>query len=132
MTEAQKTSDRLYEFFYNRYYYNEVKGMISMPSFLTIHSDEYKDLASHVRKRDKELLMLVKKSKFESNHGRSYSCAAKTSRTEEEESLSQTMKSENNSFSSVGMSFLEMQPEVQVDQKNVEYARKRYRSMTKH
>lgn len=28
ITEAQKTSDRLYEFFYNRYYYQEVRMLI--------------------------------------------------------------------------------------------------------
>lgn len=39
ITEAQKTSDRLYEFFYNRYYYKEVKNLIDMPKFLTIQTD---------------------------------------------------------------------------------------------
>ena len=36
LTESQKTSDRLYEFYYNRYYYAKVKRLITMPTFLTI------------------------------------------------------------------------------------------------
>lgn len=39
VTESQKTSDRLYEFFYNRYYYSQVKKLILMPTFLSIHVD---------------------------------------------------------------------------------------------
>ncbi len=36
LTESQKTSDQLYEFYYNRYYYTKVKRLIAMPTFLTI------------------------------------------------------------------------------------------------
>jgi hypothetical protein len=39
VTESQKTSDRLYEFFYNRYYYSQIKKAILMPTFLSIHND---------------------------------------------------------------------------------------------
>ncbi len=39
VNESQKTSDRLYEFFYNRYYYSQVKKIILMPTFLNIHND---------------------------------------------------------------------------------------------
>lgn len=35
-----------------------------MPTFLNIHSEEYRDIVSHVKKRDRELVILVKKSKF--------------------------------------------------------------------
>ena len=38
LTESQKISDRLYEFYYNRYYYNKVKKLIILPTFLTISS----------------------------------------------------------------------------------------------
>ncbi len=41
LTESQKTSDRLYEFYYNRYYYSKVKKLISMPTFLTIDNDDF-------------------------------------------------------------------------------------------
>lgn len=56
-----------------------------MPTFLTIHADEYKEIVDEVKKKDKELVVLVKRSKYESGNGRSYSCASKTSRTEEDE-----------------------------------------------
>ena len=52
-----------------------------MPTFLTIHADEYKEIVDEVKKKDKELVVLVKRSKYESGNGRSYSCASKTSRT---------------------------------------------------
>ena len=49
-------------------------------------------------------MILVKKSKFEIGNGRSLSCTAKTSRTEEDE-LSQIIKTEeHSSFSSLGFS----------------------------
>lgn len=43
-----------------------------MPTFLNIHNEEYKELVNHVKKRDKELVLLVKKSKYE--QPRSQSC----------------------------------------------------------
>jgi hypothetical protein len=55
-----------------------------MPTFLTIHADDYKDIVGEVKRKDRELVALVKKSKFENGNGRSYSCAAKTTRTEED------------------------------------------------
>lgn len=64
MTEAQKTSDRFYEFFYNRYYYDRIKKMIILPTFLTIDNNDYKELVDYVKKIDRNLVSLVKKSKF--------------------------------------------------------------------
>lgn len=67
-----------------RYYYNEVKSLVMMPTFLTIHAEEYKELVDEVKRKDRELVVLVKKSKYE-HGGRSYSCAAKTTRTDDDE-----------------------------------------------
>jgi hypothetical protein len=53
ITEAQKSSDRLYEFFYNRYYYSIVKKLIMMPTFLTIQNEDFHELAQYVKKQDK-------------------------------------------------------------------------------
>ena len=36
INEAQKISDRLYEFYHNRYYYKTIRQIISFPSFLII------------------------------------------------------------------------------------------------
>lgn len=55
--------------------------LIEMPKFLTIQSDEFKRLVNHVRKQDKELVVLVKRSKYD-NTGRAKSCYSKTMKTE--------------------------------------------------
>jgi len=36
ITEAQKSSDRLYEFYHNRYYYKKIKKMDIIPTFMTL------------------------------------------------------------------------------------------------
>jgi len=64
ITEAQKSSDRLYEFFYNVYYYNKVKLMVIMPTFLEIRNEDFALLAQHMKKHDKELFQLVNSSKY--------------------------------------------------------------------
>lgn len=35
-----------------------------MPTFLTIHAEDYKELVAEVKKKDRELVVLVKKSKY--------------------------------------------------------------------
>jgi hypothetical protein len=41
-----------------------VKKLILMPTFLTIHAEEYSQLASYVKKNDPDLAQLVKSSKY--------------------------------------------------------------------
>jgi dTDP-4-amino-4,6-dideoxygalactose transaminase len=53
LTESQKTSDRLYEFYYNRYYYTKVKRLISMPTFLSIDNDDFDRVIKEIKKVDK-------------------------------------------------------------------------------
>lgn len=64
LTESQKTSDRLYEFYYNRYYYSKVKKLITMPTFLTIENDDFERVVKEIKKVDKELFLVVKESKY--------------------------------------------------------------------
>lgn len=59
-----------------------MKNIVFLPTFLSIHADDYKELVNEVKKKDRELVVLVKKSKYEIGNGRSVSCAFKTTRTD--------------------------------------------------
>ena len=66
INEAQKTSDRLYEFYYNRYYYKKARSLVTFPTFLNIESKDYNRVKSATKKIDRNLVSLVKNSKYES------------------------------------------------------------------
>lgn len=65
INEAQKSSDRLYEFYHNRYYYKTLRSIISFPSFLQIDNTDYNRMKSKTKKFDKDLVRLVKESKYD-------------------------------------------------------------------
>ena len=67
INEAQKTSDRLYEFYYNRYYYKKARALITFPTFLNIESKDYNRVKSAAKRVDKNLVSLVKNSKYENS-----------------------------------------------------------------
>ena len=54
--EAQKTSDQLYEFYHNRYFFNSVRNFIYLPTFLSVDVDEFKDLKKSIKKINKKLV----------------------------------------------------------------------------
>lgn len=60
-------ADQLYEFFHNRYYFKQVKDLIMFPAFLSIKNKEYNRLAAQTRRVDKNLVDLVKASKYYPN-----------------------------------------------------------------
>lgn len=68
LTESQKTSDRLYEFYYNRYYYTKVKKLISMPTFLVIDNVDFEGVVKEIKKVDRELVTIVKESKYSEDY----------------------------------------------------------------
>lgn len=68
VTEAQKTSDRLYEFYHNRYYYKTVRNIISFPSFLNLDNKDFNRVKTETKHIDRNLVRLVKQSSFESSH----------------------------------------------------------------
>ena len=76
MTEVQKTSDRLYEFFFNRYYYPHIKDTIFFPTFLNVSNEDFEGLRRRVRMMDKSLLNLVSCSTVadSSSHHKTESC----------------------------------------------------------
>lgn len=39
INEAQKSSDQLYEFYHNRYYYKKIKKMDIIPTFMILDSE---------------------------------------------------------------------------------------------
>ena len=97
LTESQKTSDRLYEFYYNRYYYSKVKKLICMPTFLTIDSDDFDRVIKEIKKVDKELVLVVKESKYSQQYkmNRTYTEAYdSTSRGSEVNRLNKTIMTE--------------------------------------
>lgn len=61
----QKVCDRLYEFFYNRYYYKVIKNIFDFPNFTSISIPEFEKVHKKAKKVDKELVKLVKKSKYD-------------------------------------------------------------------
>ena len=65
MNEAQKISDRLYEFYHNRYYYKTIRNMITFPTFLQIDVKDYKKMKMQTKQIDKNLVKLVKLSKYD-------------------------------------------------------------------
>lgn len=64
VTEAQKTSDRLYEFYHNRYYYKTVRNIISFPSFLNLDNKDFNRVKTETKHIDRNLVRLVKQSSF--------------------------------------------------------------------
>ncbi len=55
----------MYEFYHNRYYYKVIKHHINFPTFLTLENKEYTTLKNKVKKIDKNLVNLVKRSKYD-------------------------------------------------------------------
>lgn len=65
VNECQKLSDRLYEYYHNRYYYKVLRSLIIFPTFLTIENKEYSRIKKKTKKIDRNLVNLVKRSKYE-------------------------------------------------------------------
>lgn len=52
ITEAQNTSDQLYEYFHNRYYFKRVRKIIDFPEHLSFEVNQYKEISKMVKKHD--------------------------------------------------------------------------------
>lgn len=63
--ECQKVSDRLYEYYHNRYYYKILRNMIIFPTFLTVDNKEYSKMRNRTKRVDRDLVNLVKRSKYD-------------------------------------------------------------------
>ena len=68
ITQAQKSSDRLYQFYHCRYFYYRIKKLSIIPSFLSLKNEEYKDLVKLVKSYDKELVYKVRTNKYGDRH----------------------------------------------------------------
>lgn len=57
----QRINDKLYEFFYNRYFYHNVKQII-FPTFFKMDDKKHQKMVRYVQKKDKSIQIPFKTS----------------------------------------------------------------------